>query len=168
MKLLAKPRKITIRDSNGQIYMFLWKPKDARLMDLNAIINKLLKGNSESRKRLHKSTLTGSCVVCSRLNDLQISGQDYGYGVVILNEECGFVKNNTDSQQVSWGEAHQELGTVLFRGSPYWLSLCSRQKWTERSRRSMDLNTGDVVHVDDVREKVLKHPKESRSGLLRP
>ena len=70
-------------------------------MDLNAIINKLLKGNSESRKRLHKSTLTGSCVVCSRLNDLQISGQDYGYGVVTLNEECGFVKHNTDSQQVS-------------------------------------------------------------------
>jgi len=56
MRSLAKPRKITIQGSNGQIYMFLGKPKDdlrkdARLMDLNAIINKLLKGNSESRRR---------------------------------------------------------------------------------------------------------------------
>jgi len=63
MKSLAKPRKITVRGSNGQTYMFLGKPrddlrKDARLMDLNAIINKLLKGNSESRKRqLRKSVL---------------------------------------------------------------------------------------------------------------
>lgn len=56
MKSLAKPRKITIKGSNGQTYMFLGKPKDdlrkdARLMDFNAIINKLLKGNSDSRRR---------------------------------------------------------------------------------------------------------------------
>jgi serine/threonine-protein kinase ATR len=56
MRSLAKPRKITIRGSNGQIYMFLGKPKDdlrkdARLMDFNAIINKLLKANPESRRR---------------------------------------------------------------------------------------------------------------------
>lgn len=62
MRSLAKPRKITIRGSNGQIYMFLGKPKDdlrkdARLMDFNAIINKLLKANSESRRRqLRKSS----------------------------------------------------------------------------------------------------------------
>ncbi|PBK93781.1 hypothetical protein ARMGADRAFT_1100399 [Armillaria gallica] len=76
MSSLAKPRKITIRGSNGQIYMFLGKPKDdlrkdARLMDFNAIINKLLKANSESRRRqLHIRT----------------------YGVVTLNEECGFIQ----------------------------------------------------------------------------
>jgi serine/threonine-protein kinase ATR len=56
MRSLAKPRKITIRGSNGQIYMFLGKPKDdlrkdARLMDFNSIINKLLKATSESRRR---------------------------------------------------------------------------------------------------------------------
>ena len=56
MKSLAKPRKITIMGSDGQIYMFLGKPKDdlrkdARLMDFNAMINKLLKANSESRRR---------------------------------------------------------------------------------------------------------------------
>ncbi|KAH7912967.1 hypothetical protein BJ138DRAFT_1134431 [Hygrophoropsis aurantiaca] len=76
MRSLAKPRKITIRGSNGHIYMFLGKPKDdlrkdARLMDFNAIINKLLKANSDSRRRqLHIRT----------------------YGVVTLNEECGFIQ----------------------------------------------------------------------------
>ncbi|KAG6335950.1 hypothetical protein ID866_3139 [Astraeus odoratus] len=76
MRSMAKPRKITIRGSNGQTYMFLGKPKDdlrkdARLMDFSAIINKLLKANSESRRRqLHIRT----------------------YGVVTLNEECGFIQ----------------------------------------------------------------------------
>ncbi|RDB19974.1 Serine/threonine-protein kinase atr [Hypsizygus marmoreus] len=76
MQSLAKPRKITIQGSNGQVYMFLGKPKDdlrkdARLMDFNAIINKFLKANSESRRRqLHIRT----------------------YGVVTLNEECGFIQ----------------------------------------------------------------------------
>ena len=56
MSSLARPRKITILGSDGQTYMFLGKPKDdlrkdARLMDFNAIINKLLKSNSDSRKR---------------------------------------------------------------------------------------------------------------------
>ncbi|KIK53267.1 hypothetical protein GYMLUDRAFT_77511 [Collybiopsis luxurians FD-317 M1] len=76
MHSLAKPRKITIYGSDGQTYMFLGKPKDdlrkdARLMDFNSIINKLLKANSESRRRqLHIRT----------------------YGVVTLNEECGFIQ----------------------------------------------------------------------------
>ena len=56
MRSLAKPRKITIHGSNGEKYMFLGKPKDdlrkdARLMDFNGIINKLLKAKSEPRRR---------------------------------------------------------------------------------------------------------------------
>jgi hypothetical protein len=56
MKSLQKPRKITLHGDDGNHYVFLGKPKDdlrkdARLMDFNAIINKLLKKNSESRKR---------------------------------------------------------------------------------------------------------------------
>uniref|UniRef100_A0A0W0G3C2 non-specific serine/threonine protein kinase n=1 Tax=Moniliophthora roreri TaxID=221103 RepID=A0A0W0G3C2_MONRR len=76
MRSLAKPRKLTLVGNNGQIYMFLAKPKDdlrkdARLMDLNSIINKLLKGKSESRRRqLYIRT----------------------YGVVTLNEECGLIQ----------------------------------------------------------------------------
>ncbi|KAH9844382.1 uncharacterized protein C8Q71DRAFT_696515 [Rhodofomes roseus] len=76
MKSLARPKKIALKGSDGQIYMFLGKPKDdlrkdARLMDFNMIINKLLKANSESRRRqLYVRT----------------------YGVVTLNEECGFIQ----------------------------------------------------------------------------
>ena len=56
MRTLAKPRRITIVGSDGKRYMFLGKPKDnlrkdARLMDFNSIINKLLNTNSESRRR---------------------------------------------------------------------------------------------------------------------
>lgn len=56
MRSLAKPRKITIRGSDGKTYVFLGKPKDdlrkdARLMDFNGMINKLLKANSDSRRR---------------------------------------------------------------------------------------------------------------------
>ncbi|KAF7294192.1 hypothetical protein HMN09_01147600 [Mycena chlorophos] len=91
MRSLAKPRKITMRGSNGQIYMFLGKPKDdlrkdARLMDFNAILNKLLKSNSESRRRqLHIRT----------------------YGVVTLNEECGFIQ---------WVPNTTPLRPVLMKG----------------------------------------------------
>ena len=56
MRSLARPRKITIKGSDNQTYTFLGKPKDdlrkdARIMDFNSIINKLLKANSESRRR---------------------------------------------------------------------------------------------------------------------
>ena len=76
MKSLAKPRKITITGSDGKKYMFLGKPKDdlrkdAHLMDFNSIINKLLRTNSESRRR-----------------QLRIRT----YSVVTLNEECGFIQ----------------------------------------------------------------------------
>lgn len=76
MKSLAKPRKITMQGSDGKTYMFLGKPKDdlrkdARLMDFNSIINKLLRTNSESRRR-----------------QLRIRT----YSVVTLNEECGFIQ----------------------------------------------------------------------------
>lgn len=93
MRSLARPRKITIRGTNGQTYMFLGKPKDdlrkdARLMDLNAIINKLLKGNSESRKRqLRKSVFKQySLRTIDPFIDIRT------YGVVTLNEVCGFIQ----------------------------------------------------------------------------
>lgn len=94
MKSLAKPRKITIKGSNGQTYMFLGKPKDdlrkdARLMDFNAIINKLLKGNSDSRRRQLRKSLTSPCLpLTSKSFILDIRT----YSVVALNEECGFIQ----------------------------------------------------------------------------
>jgi serine/threonine-protein kinase ATR len=73
---LQRPRKITIEGSDGQSYVFLCKSdddlrKDSRLMEFNSIINKLLKKDSESRKR-----------------NLLIRT----YTVVPLNEKCGLIQ----------------------------------------------------------------------------
>jgi serine/threonine-protein kinase ATR len=56
MPSLQKPRKITVVGSDDRPYSFLCKPKDdlrkdARLMEFNSMINKLLQRDSESRKR---------------------------------------------------------------------------------------------------------------------
>lgn len=56
MSSLAKPRKVVMYDHSGAQYSFLCKPhddlrKDARLMEFNSMINKLLKKDSESRRR---------------------------------------------------------------------------------------------------------------------
>ena len=56
MNSMQKPRKITIRGTDGLRYPFLVKPKDdlrkdARLMEFNSIINKLLKKDVESSRR---------------------------------------------------------------------------------------------------------------------
>ena len=77
MKSLAKPRKITIHGSDGQIYMFLGKPKDdlrkdARLMDFNSIINKLLKTNSDARRRQLRTLLDSLRYISSPDGKVQI------------------------------------------------------------------------------------------------
>lgn len=56
MPSLQRPKKIIFVGENGKDYPFLVKPhddlrKDARLMDFNSMINKLLKSRSETRKR---------------------------------------------------------------------------------------------------------------------
>ena len=73
---LQKPRKISIRGSDGHVYALLCKPKDdlrkdQRLMEFNAMINRTLKKDAESSKRrLYIKT----------------------YGVTPLNEECGLIE----------------------------------------------------------------------------
>jgi serine/threonine-protein kinase ATR len=73
---LQKPRKLTIRGSDGKLYAVLAKPKDdlrkdQRLMEFNTMINRFLKRDVEaSRRRL-----------CIRT-----------YAVVPLNEECGLIE----------------------------------------------------------------------------
>ncbi|KAN0060681.1 hypothetical protein ACQY0O_007339 [Thecaphora frezii] len=76
MNSLQKPRKIIIAGSDGKQYPFLCKPKDdlrkdARLMEFDSMINKLLQSNAESRRRkLYVRT----------------------YAVLILNEEHGLIE----------------------------------------------------------------------------
>lgn len=76
MSSLQRPRKISVIGSDLQAYSFLCKPKDdlrkdARLMEFNSMINKLLKKDSDSRQRKLKIRT---------------------YQVVPLNEECGFIE----------------------------------------------------------------------------
>ncbi|KAJ1308398.1 hypothetical protein OPQ81_004104 [Rhizoctonia solani] len=100
MKSLQKPRKITAQSEEGLTYIFLCKPKDdlrkdARLMDFNSMINKLLKKNAESRRRqLHIRT----------------------YAVVILNEECGFLEwvlNTTGYRNIIMG-LYEQRGLSIY------------------------------------------------------
>ncbi|ETN46988.1 uncharacterized protein HMPREF1541_01178 [Cyphellophora europaea CBS 101466] len=73
---LQKPRKLSIRGSDGAIYGVLAKPKDdlrkdQRLMEFNTMINRFLKRDVDaSKRRLYIRT----------------------YAVVPLNEECGLIE----------------------------------------------------------------------------
>lgn len=73
---LQKPRKISIRGSDGHVYALLCKPKDdlrkdQRLMEFNTMINRFLKKDAESsQRRLYIKT----------------------YAVTPLNEECGLIE----------------------------------------------------------------------------
>ncbi|PWN39253.1 hypothetical protein IE81DRAFT_40965 [Ceraceosorus guamensis] len=76
MPSLQKPRKVIMLGSDGKRYPFLCKPKDdlrkdARLMEFDSMINKLLQADSQARRRrLHIRT----------------------YSVITLNEECGLIE----------------------------------------------------------------------------
>ena len=73
---LQRPRKISIRGSDGRVYALLCKPKDdlrkdQRLMEFNSMINRALKKDADSSKRrLYIKT----------------------YAVTPLNEECGLIE----------------------------------------------------------------------------
>ncbi|KAH9002229.1 hypothetical protein EDB86DRAFT_3063350 [Lactarius hatsudake] len=107
---------------NGQTYAFLGKPKDdlrkdARLMDFNSIINKILNMNSDSRRRqLHIRT----------------------YGVVTLNEECGFIQWVPDTV------AMRHVLNPLYeaRGQKGWGSELSVV--FEKIRKASDIEAGKI------------------------
>ncbi|KAK9244664.1 hypothetical protein V1506DRAFT_540841 [Lipomyces tetrasporus] len=82
MTSLQKPKKISIFGSDGNEYSILCKPnddlrKDARMMELNGIINLLLEKDSESSKR-----------------NLSITT----YSVTVLNEEAGLIEWVNDTK----------------------------------------------------------------------
>ncbi|CAB40165.1 ATR checkpoint kinase Rad3 [Schizosaccharomyces pombe] len=76
MNSLQKPRKVYVRGTDGNLYPFLCKPKDdlrkdARLMEFNNLICKILRKDQEANRRN----------LCIRT-----------YVVIPLNEECGFIE----------------------------------------------------------------------------
>ncbi|KXS21067.1 hypothetical protein M427DRAFT_310695 [Gonapodya prolifera JEL478] len=99
MTSLQRPRKVTLTGSDGRDYSFLCKPKDdlrkdARLMEFNTMINKLLKKDSASRdRRLYLRT----------------------YSVVPLNEECGIIEwmNNTTGLRIILNKYYKAKGMAV-------------------------------------------------------
>ncbi|KAH9999987.1 hypothetical protein BJV77DRAFT_1114938 [Russula vinacea] len=128
MKSLAKPRKVTIHGSDGQTYAFLGKPKDdlrkdARLMDFNSIINKILNMNSDSRRRqLHIRT----------------------YGVVTLNEECGFIQWVPDTIAVRY----VLLPLYEARGKKGWKQGPELQVIFDKIRKVKDNEGGNIFATE--------------------
>lgn len=73
---LQRPRRVTLRGSDGQNYVIMMKPKDDlrkdfRLMEFNSVVKKYLHQSADARQR--------------RLNIRT-------YAVVPLNEECGIIE----------------------------------------------------------------------------
>ncbi|KAI4730691.1 hypothetical protein E4T49_01590 [Aureobasidium sp. EXF-10728] len=87
---LQRPRKLTVRGSDGKLYGLLCKPKDdlrkdQRLMEFNTMINRALKRDTESSKRrLYIKT----------------------YGVTPLSEESGTIE---------WVEGIKPLRDILLK-----------------------------------------------------
>ncbi|XP_071768484.2 serine/threonine-protein kinase ATR [Centroberyx gerrardi] len=96
---LQKPKKISLKGSDGQSYTMMCKPKDdlrkdCRLMEFNCLINKCLRKDAESRRReLHIRT----------------------YAVIPLNEECGIIEwvNNTAGLRHILTKLYKERGVYL-------------------------------------------------------
>ncbi|KAI9688750.1 MAG: serine/threonine-protein kinase M1 [Bathelium mastoideum] len=87
---LQRPRKLSVRGTDGKLYGLLCKPKDdlrkdQRLMEFNAMINRALKRDTEaSKRRLYIKT----------------------YGVTPLNEECGAIE---------WVEGLKPIRDIMFQ-----------------------------------------------------
>ncbi|XP_029349910.1 serine/threonine-protein kinase ATR [Echeneis naucrates] len=96
---LQKPKKISLKGSDGRSYTMMCKPKDdlrkdCRLMEFNCLINKCLRKDAESRRReLHIRT----------------------YAVIPLNEECGIIEwvNNTAGLRHILTKLYKERGIYL-------------------------------------------------------
>ena len=93
----AKPKTITLTTTKGNLIKFLCKQekngdlrKDARMMEFNHVVNRLL--SSELQSRTRNMTLRTFSVIC-------------------LNEECGLLEwvNNTNCIRHLINAAHQQL-----------------------------------------------------------
>ncbi|KAM9030987.1 serine/threonine-protein kinase ATR isoform X1 [Sarcophilus harrisii] len=96
---LQKPKKISLKGSDGKYYIIMCKPKDdlrkdCRLMEFNSLINKCLRKDAESRRReLHIRT----------------------YAVIPLNDECGIIEwvNNTAGLRLILTKLYKEKGVYM-------------------------------------------------------
>ncbi|KXX76695.1 Protein kinase rad3 [Madurella mycetomatis] len=123
---LAKPRKLTARGSDGNLYGLLIKPKDdlrtdQRLMEFNGLINRSLKRDAESsRRQLYIKT----------------------YAVTPLNEECGIIE---------WVDGLKTLRDILLgiyktrNIQPNYSEIMQKMKQATLSDDNIRLFTEDVL-----------------------
>lgn len=91
---MIRPKKITCIGSDGNKYPFLCKPKDdlrkdARLMEFNGIVNKLLRKETQSRRmQLHIKTY--------------VSEPSYCFIIYYLLDSCLFPRPKISQSKKSW------------------------------------------------------------------
>ncbi|SPO21770.1 related to serine-protein kinase atr [Ustilago trichophora] len=128
MNSLQKPRKVMIVGSDGHRYPFLCKPKDdlrkdARLMEFDSMINKLLQSQPESRKRkLYVRT----------------------YAVLILNEEHGLI------EWVPHTVGFRHILTKLYNAKGMQIYTSDVKTNMDEARLSADPRTTDKIFQDKV------------------
>lgn len=123
---LQRPRKLTVRGSDGKMYGLLCKPKDdlrkdQRLMEFNGMINRALKRDAEtSKRRLYIKT----------------------YGVTPLSEESGTIE---------WVEGIKPLRDILLK---LYQRKGIHPNYNEL-RSLLNEASADPSHVDIFTHKVL-------------
>uniref|UniRef100_V5E7L0 non-specific serine/threonine protein kinase n=2 Tax=Kalmanozyma brasiliensis (strain GHG001) TaxID=1365824 RepID=V5E7L0_KALBG len=128
MNSLQKPRKMMIIGNDGNRYPFLCKPKDdlrkdARLMEFDSMINKLLQSQPESRKRkLYVRT----------------------YAVLILNEEHGLI------EWVPHTVGFRHILTKLYNGKGMQIYTSEVKTSMDEARVSPDPRTTEKIFQDKV------------------
>ena len=128
MNSLQKPRKVMIVGNDGNRYPFLCKPKDdlrkdARLMEFDSMINKLLQSQPESRKRkLYVRT----------------------YAVLILNEEHGLI------EWVPHTVGFRHILTKLYNGRQMQIYTSEVKTHMDEARMSSDPRTTERIFQDKV------------------
>lgn len=128
MNSLQKPRKVMILGNDGSRYPFLCKPKDdlrkdARLMEFDSMINKLLLSQPESRKRkLYVRT----------------------YAVLILNEEHGLI------EWVPHTVGYRHILTKLYNAKNMQIYSSEVKTNMDEARTSPDPRTTEKIFQERV------------------
>ena len=129
MASLQKPKKLVLVGQDGRKYPFLCKPnddlrKDARLMDFNSMINKLLNSASESRRRQ-------LCEHCSARRSRSVLIADIRtYAVMPLNEECGLLEwvSNTSALKTILDKGYARYGKKTWVSESFPLTLIASHR----------------------------------------
>lgn len=118
MSSLQKPRKISIYGDDGATYAFLCKPKDdlrkdARLMEFNSMIIKLLKKDSESRNRqlCASPALLSAVLMLSSDSHVRRRAAQRGVRSDRMGSECR--RPPHDPQQELRDSRYRRMGTCL-------------------------------------------------------